>query len=107
MEKMIVRMTFCLSIFVLLLSSKIYAQSLTEENIKAQMVKDWERAKAYTVDYLNTMPADKYSFKAVDSIRSFAQQMLHLAGGNCFLMSSAADQKPPSWFMSDIAHRST
>ncbi len=107
MEKMIVRMTFCLSIFVLLLSSKIYAQSLTEENIKAQMVKDWERAKAYTVDYLNTMPADKYSFKAVDSIRSFAQQMLHLAGGNCFLMSNAADQKPPSWFMSDIEHRST
>ena len=42
------------------------------------------------------MPADKYSFKAVDSIRSFAQQMLHLAGGNVGLMSaSGTDQKPP------------
>src|SRR3982751_7001507 len=52
------------------------------------MVKDWERAKSYTVDYLNTMPADKYSFKAVDSIRSFAQQMLHLAQANIFFISS-------------------
>jgi hypothetical protein len=37
---------------------------------------------AYTVDYLNAMPADKYSFKATDSTRSFAQQMLHLAQAN-------------------------
>ena len=35
------------------------------------------------------MPADKYSFKAVDSIRSFAQQMLHLASGNAGLMRFA------------------
>jgi uncharacterized damage-inducible protein DinB len=35
------------------------------------------------------MPADKYSFKAVDSIRSFAQQMLHLASGNAGLIHFA------------------
>ena len=35
------------------------------------------------------MPADKYSFKANDSVRSFAQQMLHLAGGNVYLMMNA------------------
>jgi hypothetical protein len=61
------------------------------------MVKEWERSKAYTIDYLNTMPANKYSFKAVDSIRSFAQQMLHLAGANVFFMSLATDQKAPSF----------
>jgi uncharacterized damage-inducible protein DinB len=66
------------------------------------LVKEWERAKTYTVDYLNTMPADKYSFKAVDSIRSFAQQMLHLAEGNLFLMSKASDIQPPSWGNSDL-----
>lgn len=94
----------CLSVPTLYFITGISAQSLTEENIRAQMTKDWERAKIYTVDYLNTMPADKYSFKAVDSLRSFAQQMLHLAAGNCFLMSNATDQKPPSWFGSDIEH---
>jgi len=84
-----------LPLLVFVCSFTSHAQSLSSEDIKAQMVKDWERAKAYTIDYLNTMPADKYGFKAVDSLRSFAQQMLHLASGNVFLMSSGTDQKPP------------
>jgi len=69
-------------------------QTLSSEDIKAQLIKEWQRAKNYTIQYLNTMPADKYSFKPVDSIRSFAQQMLHLAQGNIVLMSNATDQKP-------------
>src|SRR6185295_17886134 len=52
-------------------------------------------------------PADKYSFKAVDSIRSFAQQMLHLASGNIFLMSNASDEKPPAAFGFDLEHRAS
>lgn len=83
------------------------AQTLSAADIQTQMVKEWERAKAYTVSYLNTMPADKYSFKPVDSIRSFAQQMLHLAAGNLFLMSTATDIQPPSFFASDIEHSTT
>jgi uncharacterized damage-inducible protein DinB len=71
------------------------------------MVKDWERAKAYTIDYLNTMPAGKYSFKAVDSIRSFAQQMLHLASGNVFLMSNATGDKGLPWLMSNPEGRTS
>src|SRR6185436_2716287 len=84
-----------------------YSQSISSDDIKAQMVKDWERAKSYTVDYLNTMPADKYGFKAVDSIRSFAQQMLHLAAGNLFIMSNASDDAPPSWMMSNPETRAS
>ena len=52
--------------------------------IKKQFLRDWQRAKVYTLDYLNTMPADKYSFRPVDSIRSFAGQMLHLAWDESF-----------------------
>jgi uncharacterized damage-inducible protein DinB len=69
------------------------AQPITGDQIKAQFIQDWQRAKAYTLDYLNTMPADKYSFKAVDSIRSFAQQMLHLSEGNIFLIQTATGEK--------------
>ena len=69
------------------------AQPITGDQIKAQFIQDWQRAKAYTLDYLNTMPADKYSFKAVDSIRSFSQQMLHLASGNVFLVSTASGEQ--------------
>jgi uncharacterized damage-inducible protein DinB len=71
------------------------AQSVSAEDLKAQMVKDWERAKLYTIDYLNAMPADKYGTKPADSIRTFAQQMLHLANGNLFLMGTAVPGKMP------------
>ena len=104
MKKITLLPFFCFLLLTLALSSRIVAQSLSTEDIKAQMIKDWERAKAYTVDYLNTMPPDKYSFKAVDSIRSFAQQMLHLALGNLFLMSNATDAQPLAWGQADLEH---
>src|SRR4030095_4680620 len=63
------------------------AQNTLNETLKQQMVKDWERAKAYTQEYLDAMPADKYSFRPVDSVRSFAEQMLHLAQANAALAS--------------------
>ena len=106
MKKLIALSAFCLMVFVLAFSLRVNAQALTSDDIKAQMVKDWTRAKNYTVDYLNTMPADKYSFKAVDSIRSFAQQMLHLAQGNWFLMSNASDMQPPAFAQADLEHSS-
>jgi len=82
------------------------AQSL--EDIKNQMVKDWQRAKEYTLEYLNTMPADKYTFKATDSVRSFAQQMLHLANGNVFLVSQSLPNEPrPSWFSFTLEQRAS
>jgi len=72
----------------ILASFQLTAQTLSDEDIRSQFIKDWERARAYTIDYLNTMPADKYSFKATDSIRSFAQQMLHLAQSNVNVMAA-------------------
>jgi uncharacterized damage-inducible protein DinB len=107
MKRTIAKLVFCLFLSTVVFSLESRSQALSAEGVKAQMVKDWERAKAYTIDYLNTMPADKYSFKAVDSIRSFAQQMLHLATGNVFLMSTATDQKPLSFVQSDVEHSST
>lgn len=64
------------------ISYEAKGQSFNAEDVKAQLIKEWQRAKDYTNEYLNAMPADKYSFKAVDSIRSFSQQMLHLANAN-------------------------
>jgi uncharacterized damage-inducible protein DinB len=104
MKKIILFSILLTLVFTLSNPAGIKAQSLTAADIQAQMAKEWERAKAYTVKYLNTMPADKYSFKPVDSIRSFGQQMLHLASGNIFLMMNATDLKAPAFFMSDIEH---
>jgi len=76
----------------LLTSFGLTAQSLNNEAIRSQFISDWERAKAYTIDYLNTMPANKYGFKATDSIRSFAQQMLHLAQSNVNIFAAVAGE---------------
>jgi uncharacterized damage-inducible protein DinB len=71
----------------------LFAQ--VNEAAKAQMIKDWERAKAFTDEYMNTVPADKYDFKANDSVRSFAQQLLHLSAGNFALGSAGVGKENP------------
>src|ERR1700743_382333 len=69
------------------------AQQLSGEDVKQQFVKDWQRARAYTLEYLNAVPVDKYSFRPTDSVRNFAEQMMHLAATNVFFISTATDQK--------------
>jgi uncharacterized damage-inducible protein DinB len=66
------------------------------ESIKLQLVKEWQRAKEYTLEYLDAMPKDKYEFRAQDSIRSFAQQMLHLAQ-DIVIMTSVGTGKERIW----------
>ena len=76
--------------FLLMFVKPVTGQvSINADELKTQMIADWQRAKAYTNEYLNSMPADKYSFRAHDSVRSFAQQMLHLAQANLFFLSTA------------------
>ncbi|WP_259070572.1 DinB family protein [Mucilaginibacter sp. X4EP1] len=62
---------------------------------QSELVSEWQRAKNYTKAYLDAMPADGYSFKPTPEIRSFAQQMLHLADGNYFMVSTAAGIASP------------
>lgn len=66
------------------------AQSPIEE-----MVKDWERAKAYTKEYLDAMPSEGYGLKPTPEMRSFAQQMLHLTDANYGFASTATGVASP------------
>lgn len=95
MRKKITQVALCATLLLIATAFKSQAQSVSADDLKAQLVKDWERAKAYTTEYLNTMPADKYGSRPHDSVRTFAQQMLHLASANFFIMMTATDQKPP------------
>lgn len=64
------------------------ASAQLADSIKAQFIKDWQRAKTYTNEYLDAMPANKYNFRAQDSTRTFAEQMLHLAQGTVGLIAN-------------------
>jgi uncharacterized damage-inducible protein DinB len=82
---------FALLLFVLAFASRgVYAQYSQSE-----LVAEWKRAKVYTKEYLDAMPADGYEFKPTPEIRSYAQQMLHLADANYFFTATASGKKMP------------
>jgi uncharacterized damage-inducible protein DinB len=81
-----------LFVFPLLL---FVAGSACAQFTQSQMVVEWQRAKTYTKTYLDAMPADGYSFKPTPEIRSFAEQMLHLATDNYGFACSASGKPNP------------
>lgn len=67
----------------------------THAQTKAQdLVKEWQRAKAYTKEYLDAMPESGYAYTPNPEIRSFAAQMLHLSDAIYGIIGSATDEKP-------------
>lgn len=59
----------------------------------ADMIADWERAKSYTLDFVNASTDEVIGFKPTPEMRTFGQQMLHLAEGN-YNMAAAISGKP-------------
>ena|SRR5579859_3616056 len=49
---------------------------------KDVMIAAWERAKAYTKEYLDAATEEVYPFKPTPEMRSFGEQMIHLAVDN-------------------------
>ena len=60
-----------------------------------QMIKDWQRAKAYTKEYLDAMPEEGYAYKPTPEMRTFAEHMLHFTDANYELASLAGGVKNP------------
>lgn len=61
----------------------------------SQMTADWQRAKEYTKEYLDAMPEDGVNYKPNPEVRSFAEQMLHLANANYGFASAASGKTNP------------
>lgn len=74
----------------------ILCGQLAKAQVKAaDIVKEWERSKAYTKEYLDAMPEGGYTLKPTPEMRSFAEQVLHLADANYGLASAALGMKSP------------
>lgn len=50
--------------------------------------------KAYTLEIAEAMPADKYTFKPTDSVRSFGEQMAHIGMSSKFLLNMFIKGEP-------------
>ena len=84
----------CLLVLLLVGAMPVLANTFTNnDSVKAQLIRDWERAKAYTKEYLDAMPEDGINFKPTPEIRSFAEQMLHLSNGLLGFSASAAGKE--------------
>lgn len=75
----------------IVLTCLTFAQAQTID----ETVKEWERAKAYTKEYLDAMPDDKYSLKPTPEMRSFAEQMLHFTDATYAFAAAATGEKSP------------
>ncbi len=82
-----IRLVGALVIFMAL-NLSAYAQNVDE------FVKEWERAKAYTKEYLDAMPESGYALKPTPEMRSFADQMLHFTDANYNFVAAATGQTP-------------
>ena len=87
MKKIRIFSTLCL-----LLSMFNFAQA--QESID-QMVKEWERAKTFSKEYLDAMPESGYALKPTPEMRSFAEQMLHLTDALYGFTSAATGETSP------------
>lgn len=81
---------------LLLFSTLLFAAgNLFGQSSKDAVIKDWERAKVYTKEYLDAMPEAGYALKPTPEMRSFAQQMLHLTDANYAFAAAASGQASP------------
>lgn len=62
------------------------------------MIREWERAKAYTKEYLDAMPDSGYALRPTPQMRSFAEQMLHLTEAHYGITATALGEKSPVGF---------
>lgn len=60
-----------------------------------QMVTEWQRAKEYTKEYLDVMSDEGTNYKPTPEVRTFAEQMLHLANGNFNFAAAASGKTNP------------
>ncbi|MBP9927112.1 MAG: DinB family protein [Cyclobacteriaceae bacterium] len=80
---------FLTTLLIFLCSSAfVQAQSIDE------IVKEWERAKAYTKEYLDVMPESGYALRPTPEMRSFAEQMLHLTDADYGFAMAATGEMP-------------
>jgi uncharacterized damage-inducible protein DinB len=59
------------------------------------VLEQWNDVGRKLITMAEDFPEDKYDFKPTPAQRTFAEQLLHMAGANYFFINLASGQKPP------------
>ena len=63
-----------------------------------EFLEQLRHSRAYTIECAVAMPEDKYAFRPVPEVRSFGQQLVHIAEANGSIMEWHVEaKKNPSW----------
>ena len=65
------------------------------ESISSAVKKAWAGAKQNIAESAAQMPEADYSFKPVDSVRTFGEILAHVAGANYVFCAATVGEKPP------------
>lgn len=58
-----------------------------------EVLEMWERIAKMNIDMAEQFPEDKYDYKPTPEVRSFKEQLLHVASGNYFFIRLAGGEK--------------
>jgi hypothetical protein len=75
------------------LATDALAQGPAPENLRDALVAHWTQAGQKVVQLAEEFPPEKYDFKPVDGVRTFADQLRHVAFWNTFVAKSARGEK--------------
>ena len=92
------------ALFAVALAIPSHAQDATKKDTavkpadpESKVVLDsWNDIGRKLIAMAEDFPEDKYDFKPTPAQRSFAEQLLHVAGANYFFINPVMGQKPPA-----------
>jgi uncharacterized damage-inducible protein DinB len=102
MRKMIL---LVVTIFVVMVAGPVAAQDAAKKEaappkpavgLSQAVLDQWNDVARKVIAMSEDFPEDKYDFKPTPSQRSFAEQLLHMAGANYFFINLANGEKPPA-----------
>ncbi|HYM79260.1 MAG TPA: DinB family protein [Candidatus Dormibacteraeota bacterium] len=93
-----------LALLVSTLALPTFAQDATKKDAPVKpadspnkvVLDSWNDVGRKLIAMAEDFPEDKYDFKATPAQRSFAEQLLHVAGANYFFINPVMGQKPPA-----------
>ena len=65
-------------------------------SLSQAVLEQWNDVGRKLIAMAEDFPEDKYDFKPTPAQRTFAEQLLHMAGANYFFTNIASGQKPPA-----------
>jgi hypothetical protein len=95
MNKLAYAYLWCCGVIAAIAASPLSAQS-PASGLAQELVATWERTAANMIDVAEVMPEERYDFKPTPEVRTFREQLVHVAGTVQRFIDSADGTKSES-----------